>query len=719
MAARTGLVALDPGSGSDPSRRGALSRQDREWPRHHPRYGIRQADGSWRLASGTAIVNALGEPILAPTRDDILAQDHAQGTEWRVENLGFNPIANVPVEAIGVYFVDGQVVDYTVEVTDRDGTFYVWARNLDYAAELQHYTGSARAFNLRNYAVDFETLDEVGSSDDSHVRVELLTPGQFHFATSLGGVAFRPAMLQARHDNASGVLSYSVNETGAISLGEGADYVSGIKTMIQYLDAIMEQYISVSRAFAVRLAMQGGLESFARGIQYDATLDKYVPTGPRELAPMFEAIFEAAPDGFEAAQGYLKDWNEILWRIYPDYRPEGSRNMYGATVAIDQPFIMQMMLAAYENVGIDLDLPAAMDALGVNEEILRTTVSTYNGVSKVVGTDKEDYFYLSAGNLQHEGGFGTDFYFAGRDFGQDYIYDFDKGAPDELRFSHLTSENIEAVRDGEDLILNVKNTTDFIRIKDQFKGEPNPHFADGTRADTGVNSIVFANGAIWDRFRMAFEVADPKDTNDTIRGSGSGDVLWGGKGNDVLRGHLGGNIYVYARGDGQDTIGEEGGGSSFGPIEAGIDFLQFRGEITADDLHMTRAGLSDDLLIEIRDKQGNLTSDSILVEDQFKGLRLNFQAFGVVDPGLGLDYISLDQIERFIFEDGTSLDFEQISQRVIENARTDGADAIYGMLNDNTLDGGLSNDILRGFEGSDIYLFGRGYGHDIVEDQDY
>ena len=53
------------------------------------------------------------------------------GQEWRMEALGFNPYADVPVEAIGVKFVDGEVVDYTVEVTDGQGSFYVWARNLD------------------------------------------------------------------------------------------------------------------------------------------------------------------------------------------------------------------------------------------------------------------------------------------------------------------------------------------------------------------------------------------------------------------------------------------------------------------------------------------------------------------------------------------------------------------------------------------------------------
>jgi hypothetical protein len=41
--------------------------------------------------------------------------------------------------------------------------------------------------------------------------VELLTPAQFHFATSLGGIDFRPEMLGAAYNNVTGQLSYTVN----------------------------------------------------------------------------------------------------------------------------------------------------------------------------------------------------------------------------------------------------------------------------------------------------------------------------------------------------------------------------------------------------------------------------------------------------------------------------------------------------------------------------
>jgi hypothetical protein len=44
-----------------------------------------------------------------------------------------------------VYFINGAVVDYSVRITDNDGSFYVWARNLDRALQLQAKTGRSAA----------------------------------------------------------------------------------------------------------------------------------------------------------------------------------------------------------------------------------------------------------------------------------------------------------------------------------------------------------------------------------------------------------------------------------------------------------------------------------------------------------------------------------------------------------------------------------------------
>ncbi len=200
-------------------------------------YGIRQLDGTWKLASDPSVSYASVEDLFAQRREDAKAIE----AEWRTEDIQTNPLADITVENIGVYFVGGTAVDYTVRVTDNDGSFYVWARNLDRALQLQAKTGAAYEFNLRNFAVDLETLDEVNSTDDSTFRVELLTPAQFHFATSLGGIDFRPEMLSASYDNVTGQLAYTVNGVRGAGRYVGKVDADGNPVMVTYSDGTVEQ----------------------------------------------------------------------------------------------------------------------------------------------------------------------------------------------------------------------------------------------------------------------------------------------------------------------------------------------------------------------------------------------------------------------------------------------------------------------------------------------
>jgi hypothetical protein len=164
--------------------------------------------------------------------------------------------------------------------------------------------------------------------------------------------------------------------------------------------------------------------------------------------------------------------------------------------------------------------------------------------------------------------------------------------------------------------------------------------------------------------RCGNPVAAVGSLNDALYGSGSADILWGGKGNDYMSGGAGGDYYIFQRGDGQDVIDDQGT-FSFGPVKAGIDFLSFRGDITASDLKLYRDGASDNLRIVLLDKQGNETSDSIEIVGQFGGVRTGLGLFSeLLGSSDGLDYVAPNLIERFIFEDGTSLDFTQIVEQV-------------------------------------------------------
>lgn len=677
-------------------------------------HGVLQADGSWRLASGTPVRGPDGQVITAPTKANILALAVAAGQAWRVEEIGFNPLANLTVDEIGVMMIDGKVVDYTVQVTDAEGTFLVWARNLDQALEKQFRDGNAFGYNLRAKAVDLASLDITESDEESGKRIELLTPGQFNFATELSGVDFNPVMLTATWNRAAGTIGYSVNDSGSASL-DPVRYDSAVEGMIELLDPVMDQYVIASRAFALRVGFQGGLAEFFPGLAYDAAKDEFYATQDRSLAPMFQAIFEAAPNTTPVeVTSYLQDWHKILSTLYPDYRMPGTGNLFGMSVSLDQRFIFQMVLPGFQAGGLGVDLKTAMYALGINQDLLREAPV---GEDTVEGTSKTDYFLLGDGALRYEGGMGRDVYFVGQMTGDLIIEDVDHGAADELRFSNLSSKEVVATRIGQDLILTGPGLGGSVRVKDHFLGELN-NSGPGFVQDKSMKAIIFADGVLWDQFRIAMEVSNPRDTNDVYTGSGSLDVLNGGKGNDVLQGGAGGDIYVFAKGDGDDVVNDFNA-SSVLPSKAGLDFIQFTGDVTADDLVLSRAGESDNLLIELKNKDGGLTGDSILVQDQFGGMRLNLGAFlGGIDPSLGIDYIGPNLIEKFLFEDRSWLDFEQITARVLESARTDGADVIYGFIDADTIDGGKGDDLLIGREGGDTYIFGRGHGTDVVEDGD-
>ena len=316
-------------------------------------YGIQNGDGSWHLASGAAVKDINGAVIANPTKADILAQVPPTGDQWRVEALGFNRFANIPVAKIGLDIVNGAVADYTVRVTDADGSFYVWARNLDRALALQAKQGTSLAFNLRNYEVDFAALEQqVNSIDQSKYRIEVMTPAQLNFALGLSTIEFQPNMLTATLNNQTGIISYAVNQSGNASLST-TSYVSGITQAIGLLNTVFAEYVSVSRSMAVRMALQGGLSSFAVGISYDVSIDKYVSTGKRNLAPMFEAIFNGAPadNTGNAIDHYLANWNDILWRVYPDYVISGGDTLNGGAMAFDQVFLLKEIIEAGNDNG--------------------------------------------------------------------------------------------------------------------------------------------------------------------------------------------------------------------------------------------------------------------------------------------------------------------------------------------------------------------------------
>ena len=173
-------------------------------------------------------------------------------------------------------------------------------------------------------------------------------------------------------------------------------------------------------------------------------------------------------------------------------------------------------------------------------------------------------------------------------------------------------------------------------------------------------------------------------------GSDGDDVLYddprsteitGGRGNDVLNGGRGGDVYIWNPGDGNDTIVNNGAWGvknvlRFGPGVSPQD-VSLRGE--GNDLFVTFGG----------------TGETITVKNWF------------VD--------SAGRLNSLEFSDGTVWDQGKIEGlRNKEIKGTDGDDRLEGACVDDILIGGKGDNELRGGGGNDTYVWNPGDGNDVI-----
>lgn len=461
---------------------------------------------------------------------------------------------------------------------------------------------------------------------------------------------------------------------------------SAAKTAVgSFLDMVVQSL----DLMAVRLITQGGpLSAFFEGIAYNVEKDSFGPATDRQLIPVFEEIFTAAPNDQQGAADYLAAWKPILDVVMADYvRGESYlRNSFG--------FVFSNIVAAHEPEGLVLDVKAAAEALGIPENLIIV------GSGEVTGTAEADIFYLNAGDQIVRGGAGADSYVVGRNFGNDVIDDIevagqDPHRPDNIRFADIASSEVFAERDGLDLVIRVIGTNDTLRVIGQFEGSKPGLFGGDLTDDRGITEIIFADGVVWDRIDIAFAVSHPLPTDDVLIGTPDIDVLDGGAGDDYLSGGDDTDIYLFGLGYGQDTIEDK----QTNTLLPGNDYLIFGDGLTFNDLRFERDGNSDDLRVVIEG-----TGDAVTVIGQFDAFHTG-----------PFDIQWFDRIESFII-DGTLFNYNDIMDILLETYSTDGDDHIYGFYREDVLRGGAGNDYLSGGDASDLYLFNIDDGQDIIED---
>jgi len=292
--------------------------------------------------------------------------------------------------------------------------------------------------------------------------------------------------------------------------------------------------------------------------------------------------------------------------------------------------------------------------------------------------DDKNVFAGGRGNDTLEGGIGDDTYLWSPGDGNDEIIEFSRpGETDTLRLHGVDPADVQLVWRNSNLLIGIGDET--ITIDSQeFGMEP-------FELGEGIEQIVFDGGTIWNEayiFQHARFVGT--DGNDFIVGTSGDDRIVGGLGNDRLLGQAGSDTYVYASGDGNDTIQE----NSVQPTST-----RSNSSICCRPTSRLRSTRDGTLLVDV-----NATGDEIAVAGEFA-----FDLFG------GSDFSPTDGIEQIRFADGTAWDRQQIKAAA-------GTPVISGTDNGDLLFGDDGNNTIKGLGGADL-IFGAG-GEDLIDGGD-
>lgn len=369
-----------------------------------------------------------------------------------------------------------------------------------------------------------------------------------------------------------------------------------------------------------------------------------------------------------------------------------------------------------------------------------------DGNDQLVGSDGNDYLYGDKGDDRLTGNAGNDVLDGGE--GNDYLYDgagndtyiFKKGygtdtigdgeGTNTIEIYGYSSNQIKAYRTNwNDITITFEDSDDKLVIEGFFTSEANRNFyltfnggskvhatasnsplrtVYGTEksdyivtmddrggtliGENGNDSLNGGNGAD----KLYGGIGD-----DQFYGNGGNDTLDGGEGSDYLYGGAGNDTYIFNIGYGTDTINDS----------EGINTISFGSGLSADTMSVYRTNWND-LTITFDGIEDKLIIQNYFTSEENRNFNVNFA------DGTRYAYDSeenpLKQVHATEYDDWMSA----WSDNGIVIHGDGGNDTLNGGSGNDVLDGGVGNDCLYGGNGNDTYIFGIGYGSDIVEDND-
>ncbi|VFQ45403.1 calcium-binding protein [Desulfoluna butyratoxydans] len=385
-----------------------------------------------------------------------------------------------------------------------------------------------------------------------------------------------------------------------------------------------------------------------------------------------------------------------------------------------------------------------------NDTLYGTKDIYYGEVDWFEGGKGNDIFYGSTGRdvYRFNLGDGQDII---RESTADYEGSDDAYVPDRIAFGEgIVADDIEFVRQGDDLVLNISGGADRITVENWFSSTSNRFkieeivFQDGTTLsgeEVERNAVVMGsdgddqlaghhdydetifagngNDTVWGG--LGNDAIHGGENNDSLyggngNGAGSGDdVLFGDDGNDRLMGEDGNDTLIGGAGDDQYVFSPGFGKDVIDNIGGGVDWIVFTNGLTQDKLVFSQDG--NNLVIQVTD-----STDQVTVKDWFKGDEYKVD-YIQPDGGHGISASSIEGMigngntgggdtgDDGLPEESTFDEVRTGTDAGEQLAGTTGADLLKGLSGDDYLFGYGGNDWLLGGAGNDYFEAGDGDDH--------
>jgi Ca2+-binding RTX toxin-like protein len=270
----------------------------------------------------------------------------------------------------------------------------------------------------------------------------------------------------------------------------------------------------------------------------------------------------------------------------------------------------------------------------------------------------------------------------------------------------VSSAEFAVSNSGGDLILSRAGGLDALTIENYFGQRVGSSYG-------AVSSIGFQDGTSWAQADLVRMLTVGGSGNDTLIGTGLGDLslsggdgndlisggafnerLIGGAGQDTVGGGLGADTVVFNRGDGQDLVHADG-----------ADVIELGAGIARTDLSVGKLGASGAGTVVL-----GLGSTDTITLDGAGGWATLALSFADGSRVTGAEIMAL----------ATKPDNLTLTGTAGKDTLTglDGNDTLSGLAGNDSLSGGKGNDRLIGGKGNDTYLFERGGGQDVILDSD-